>query len=264
MSLFPKWYQCFSCGFYSLSLCQHYLFPLRLRRWHDWSPPSTGTAAPSLPLVPVPPGGCGTIAVYGCRHELRSEGQGAHPLHPPRDRDRHFHGLQRLDVPLHSCGPRTALAGAQGALLHPPRQGQGVGKGFAQEEAMKVGLLETPSKGRVSFCLSSGHVVLTAFFSKIWWTSSLLHSTIAQSGENTFCCWAHTKSCSIDLVTLSCSCETAKGQNAFQQKHISPVQRATQAPHLCADQAAMHVGSRFSIKKLPNQLPLWLISLTYP
>lgn len=131
-------------------------------------------------------------------------------------------------------------------------RGKRLEKDLLKKRQCKWGGLETPSKGSVSFCLASGHVVLTAFISKIWWTSSLLHSTIAQSGENTFCCWVLTESCSIDLVTLSCSCETAKGQNAFQQKHISPVQKATQAPYL----AAMHVRSRYSIKKLPNQLPL--------
>lgn len=90
--------------------------------------------------------------MYGCRHELRSETKVlTHCI--LQGRDRHFHGLQRLDVPLHSCGPRTALAGAQGVLLHPRRQGQEVGKRLAQEEAVQVGWVRDSIQGKRLFLL---------------------------------------------------------------------------------------------------------------
>lgn len=135
--LFPRAIPALLLWLCLLSLCQHYLFPLRLGRWHDWSPPSTGTADPSLSLwCPCLPGGWGTIAVYGCRHGVCRDLREKVLTHCIlQGRDRHFPGLQRLEVPLHSCRPRTAcgltaLAGAQG-----------VGKRFVQQEAMQVRLV---------------------------------------------------------------------------------------------------------------------------
>lgn len=195
----------------------------------------------SLPLVPVSPERLRhhrSVRVSSWTPE-RSEGQGAHPLHPPRQGQTFpwpaAFGcssplLWAKDCPC--CFGRSSGSPASPVSSEARCWGKTCPRrGSAREVSLRLHPRGNP--GKILFFLASRHVVLTAFISKTWLTSTLLHSTIAWSGENTFCSWVRTESYSIDLVTLSCSCETKGTKCLPAETHLTCAESSTGSLPLC-------------------------------